>query len=332
MGLLVEGRWYDRWYDTEKNGGKFEREASSYRRWITGGGVAPADGEGGFKAESGRYHLYVSMACPWAHRTLILRKLKGLERHISVSVVHPDMLENGWQFVPDSDDHCDHLYGLRYLHQLYTRANPDYTGRVTVPVLWDKQTQTIVNNESADIIRMLNSAFDGLDGVRHDRDFYPQALRGEIAAVNERVYHAVNNGVYRTGFATSQEAYEKAFAEVFSELDWLEQRLAGERYLVGNRLTEADWRLFTTLIRFDAVYYSHFKCNLRQIRDYPHLSAYLKDLYQVPGVAETVDIPQIKRHYYVSQRSINPTQVIPLGPELDFTGVHGREALGPDLV
>ncbi|SDX36475.1 glutathione S-transferase family protein [Marinobacter mobilis] len=332
MGLLVEGRWYDRWYDTAKSGGKFEREASSYRHWITVDGSAGDNGEAGFKAESGRYHLYVSMACPWAHRTLILRKLKGLEQHISVSVVHPDMLEDGWQFAPDSDDHCDHLYGLRYLHQLYTRVNSVYTGRVTVPVLWDKQAQTIVNNESADIIRMLNSAFDGLDGVRSDRDFYPEALRAEVSAVNERVYHAVNNGVYRTGFATSQEVYEQACSEVFSGLDWLDQRLSGQRYLAGNRLTEADWRLFTTLIRFDAVYYGHFKCNLRQIRDYPHLSAYLKDLYQVPGVAETVDFEQIKRHYYVSQRSINPTRVVPLGPELDFSGEHGRGKLGPDLV
>lgn len=331
MGLLVEGRWHDRWYDTAKSGGRFERESSRYHHWITPEGAAGITGNGGFKAESGRYHLYVSMACPWAHRTLIVRKLKGLERHISVSVVHPDMLEQGWQFVPESPDHADELYGLRYLHQLYTRVNPQYSGRVTVPVLWDKQAETIVNNESADIIRMLNSAFDHLDGVRDDRDFYPEALRGEIDEVNARVYHAVNNGVYRAGFATSQDAYEKAFVALFSELDGLEQRLDGKRYLVGNRLTEADWRLFTTLIRFDAVYYGHFKCNLRQIRDYPNLSAYLRDLYQVPGVAETVDIDQIKRHYYVSQHSINPTQVIPLGPELDFSVPHGREALGPVL-
>lgn len=331
MGLLVEGRWRDRWYDTANTGGKFEREASRYRNWVTADGAAGVSGEGGFRAESGRYHLYVSMACPWAHRTLIFRKLKGLESHISVSVVHPHMLEQGWQFTPGDRQHQDQLYGVRYLHQIYTRVDPRYTGRVTVPVLWDKHRQTIVNNESSEIIRMLNSAFDGLDGVRHDRDFYPADLRSGIDALNERVYNAVNNGVYRTGFATSQAAYEVAFEELFSTLAWLDQHLAGQRYLVGNRLTEADWRLFTTLIRFDAVYYGHFKCNLREIRSYPHLSEYLRDLYQYPGVAETVDMDQIKRHYYVSQRTINPNQIVPVGPMLDFGALHGRRQLGPDL-
>lgn len=329
MGLLVDGKWYDRWYDTAKTGGKFERERAGFRNWVTADGSAGPTGGGGFEAASGRYHLYVSMACPWAHRTLVLRRLKGLESHISVSVVHPDMLENGWQFSPGSPQHEDDLYGSRYMHQLYTRAASDYTGRVTVPVLWDKQRQTIVNNESAEIIRMLNSAFDGLDGVRSDVDFYPEALRPEIDGVNERVYHAVNNGVYRAGFATSQEAYEAAYGELFDALDWLDDRLAGQRYLVGNRLTEADWRLFTTLVRFDAVYFSHFKCNQRRIADYPNLSGYLRDLYQLPGVAETVDIDQIKRHYYVSQRTINPAQIVPVGPVLDFATPHGREALGP---
>ncbi|SFM60786.1 glutathione S-transferase family protein [Marinobacter zhejiangensis] len=328
MGVLVDGCWHDRWYDTAKTGGSFEREASRYRRWITPDG----DSSGGFKAESGRYHLYVSMACPWAHRTLIIRSLKGLDKHITVSVVHPDMLEQGWQFVPTDSRYRDDLYSLSYLHQLYTRVDRTYSGRVTVPVLWDKKLETIVNNESADIIRMLNQAFDGLDGVRGDRDFYPAELQQEIDEVNSGVYEAVNNGVYRTGFATSQAAYEQAFGALFECMDWLDERLAGQRYLVGNRLTEADWRLFTTLVRFDAVYYSHFKCNRRQIRDYPNLSGYLRDLYQVPGVAETVDLDQIKQHYYVSQRSINPTQIVPVGPELDFMASHGRGALGADFV
>lgn len=327
MGLLVDGQWVDQWYDTDKTGGKFEREAARFRNWVTPDGSAGPSGMSGFKAESGRYHLYVSMACPWAHRTLVFRKLKGLEPHISVSVVHPDMLENGWEFRPDQPGHRDDLYGLQYLHQLYTRAAPDYSGRVTVPVLWDKRQETVVSNESAEIIRMFNSAFNGLEGVDASQDFYPEALRNDIEGINERVYDTVNNGVYKAGFATAQDKYEKAYRELFDSLDWLEAILADRRYLTGSRLTEADWRLFTTLVRFDAVYYSHFKCNRQQIRDYPNLSGYLRELYQMPGVADTVDIGQIKRHYYVSQRTVNPTQIVPVGPELDFSSPHGRESL-----
>ena len=327
MGLLVDGKWQDKWYDTDKTGGKFEREAARFRNWVTADGSAGPEGEGGFKAESGRYHLYVSMACPWAHRTLIFRKLKGLEKHISVSVVHPDMLENGWEFRPDSEQHRDHLHGFRFMHQVYTKAAPEYSGRVTVPTLWDKKKETIASNESAEIIRMFNSAFDGLEGVCADLDFYPEELQGEIDEVNARVYDTVNNGVYKAGFATAQDKYEEAYSALFDSLEWLEERLSSQRYLVGGQLTEADWRLFTTLIRFDAVYFSHFKCNRRRIIDFPALSAYVRDLYQVQGVAETVDIDQIKRHYYVSQRTINPTQIVPVGPELDFDSPHGRESL-----
>ncbi|WP_296935047.1 glutathione S-transferase family protein [uncultured Marinobacter sp.] len=328
MGLLIDGKWHDKWYDTDKTGGKFEREAARFRNWVTADGSPGPDGEGGFKAESGRYHLYVSMACPWAHRTLIFRKLKGLEKHISVSVVHPDMVENGWEFRPDSEQHRDHLHGFRFMHEVYTKAAPEYTGRVTVPTLWDTKKETIASNESAEIIRMFNSAFNGLEGVRTDQDFYPEALQGEIDEVNARIYDTVNNGVYKSGFATAQDKYEEAYSALFDSLDWLEERLSSQRYLVGGQLTEADWRLFTTLIRFDAVYYSHFKCNRQRISDFPALSAYVRDLYQMPGVAETVDIDQIKRHYYVSQRTINPTQIVPVGPELDFDSPHGREKLG----
>jgi putative glutathione S-transferase len=327
MGLLVDGKWHDQWYDTDKTDGKFEREAARFRNWVTADGSPGPDGDGGFKAESGRYHLYVAMACPWAHRTLIFRKLKGLEKHISVSVVHPDMLENGWEFRPDSEQHRDHLHGFRFMHQVYTRAAPEYSGRVTVPALWDKKKETIASNESAEIIRMVNSAFDGLESVCTDLDFYPGKLQGEIDEVNARVYDTVNNGVYKAGFATAQDKYEEAYNALFDSLDWLEERLSGQRYLVGDRLTEADWRLFTTLIRFDAVYYSHFKCNRQRIIDFPALSGYVRDLDQVPGVAETVDIDQIKRHYYVSQRTINPTQIVPVGPELDFSSPHWRENL-----
>lgn len=332
MGLLVDGQWHDQWYDTSKTGGKFEREAARFRNWVTQDGAPGPDGEGGFEAESGRYHLYVSMACPWAHRTLIFRALKGLERHISVSVVHPDMVENGWEFRPDSNAHRDHVNGKQFMYEVYLAAAPQYSGRVTVPALWDTRHNTIVSNESADIIRMFNSAFDHLEGVRSDIDFYPEDLRSEIEAVNERVYNTVNNGVYKAGFATAQDKYEQAYNELFESLDWLEERLSTSRYLVGNRLTEADWRLFTTLIRFDAVYYSHFKCNRQRIADFPALSEYVRDLYQVAGVAETVDIDQIKRHYYVSQRTINPTQIVPMGPKLDFSAEHLRSEVGPEFV
>jgi len=327
MGLLVKGQWRDQWYDTESHGGEFQREDARFRNWITADGSAGPSGDSGFPAESGRYHLYVSLACPWAHRTLIMRRLKGLEAHIDVSVVHPHMLENGWEFRRGDTRYADRANGCEFLHQVYTRDAPDYTGRVTVPTLWDKKRQCIVSNESADIIRMFNSAFAGL-GAR-DYDFYPQTLRHEIDRVNERVYETINNGVYRAGFATAQDAYEEAYGALFDSLDWLEARLRNQRYLVGNRLTEADWRLFTTLIRFDAVYFAHFKCNRQRLADFPMLSAYLRDLYQVPGVAETVDIGEIKAHYYVSQRAVNPTGIVPVGPLLEFDSPHGRESLGP---
>ncbi len=323
MGLLVDGIWQDSWYDTKKSGGRFERSKSQFRDWVTRDG-APAEGrERGFKAEPGRYHLYVSLACPWAHRTLIFRKLKKLEDVISVSVVHHFMGEHGWTFLAEDGATGDDLYGFDYLHQIYTKADPNYSGRVTVPVLWDKQTETIVSNESADIIRMFNEAFDEWGDA--SLDFYPKALRSEIDAVNDRVYDAVNNGVYKSGFATTQDAYEEAFDALFSELDSLEDRLSRQRYLAGDRMTEADWRLFTTLVRFDAVYVGHFKCNLRRIADYPNLSNYLRELYQVPGVAETVDMVHIKHHYYGSHETINPTRIVPKGPALDFDAAHDRD-------
>lgn len=321
MGRLVDGIWKDEWYDTGSDG-KFKRSESQFRDWITVDGK-PAEGrERGFKAEHGRYHLYVSYACPWAHRTLVYRKLKKLEDVISVDVVHHFMGENGWTFVEEDGATGDTLYGSEFLHQIYTRADPTYSGRVTVPVLWDKKEQTIVSNESSEIIRMLNSAFDAWGDA--SVDLSPAHLRREIDAVNDRVYPAINNGVYRAGFATTQGAYEEAFDELFDALDDMEQRLARSRYLVGDKTTEADWRLFTTLIRFDAVYYSHFKCNLRQIRDYPNLSNYLRDLYQVPGIASTVNMLHIKAHYYASHETVNPTRIVPKGPELDFTAPHDR--------
>ncbi|UVK47080.1 glutathione S-transferase family protein [Mesorhizobium sp. AR07] len=322
MGLLVDGKWQDRWYDTKDSGGKFVRAQSQWRDWVTRDGT-PAEGRGrDFKAEPGRYHLYVSLACPWAHRTLIFRVLKKLEGIISVSVVHPFMGANGWTFAAQDGATGDTLYGLEFLHQIYTRADPAYSGRVTVPVLWDKKEQTIVSNESSEIIRMLNSAFDEWGDA--SLDFYPQALRGKIDAINALVYPAVNNGVYRAGFATTQGAYEEAFGELFKALDTLEDRLSRQRYLVGDRLTEADWRLFTTLVRFDPVYVGHFKCNLRRIADYPSLSNYLRDLYQVPGVAGTVNLNHIKAHYYGSHETINPTRIVPVGPELDYGAPHDR--------
>lgn len=321
MGRLVDGIWKDEWYDTGSDG-KFKRSESQFRDWITVDGK-PAEGrERGFKAEPGRYHLYVSYACPWAHRTLVYRKLKKLEDVISVDVVHHFMGENGWTFVEEDGATGDTLYGSEFLHQIYTRADPTYSGRVTVPVLWDKKEQTIISNESSEIIRMLNSAFDAWGDA--SVDLSPAHLRREIDAVNDRVYPAINNGVYRAGFATTQGAYEEAFDELFDALDDMEQRLARSRYLVGDKTTEADWRLFTTLIRFDAVYYSHFKCNLRQIRDYPNLSNYLRDLYQVPGIASTVNMLHIKAHYYASHETVNPTRIVPKGPELDFTAPHDR--------
>ena len=323
MGLLVEGRWQDQWYESKD--GTFQREQAQRRHWLTADGKPGPTGIGGFAAEAGRYHLYVSLACPWAHRTLILRKLKGLESLIDVSVVSFLMLENGWTFDKAHGSTGDKLGDLKFLHQRYTTDTANYTGRVTVPVLWDKQTNRIVNNESAEIIRMFNSAFDELTG--NDLDFYPAPLRNEIDALNERIYPAVNNGVYRAGFATSQQAYEEAFDELFAELDRLEQLLGANRYLTGEYLTEADIRLFTTMIRFDAVYFGHFKCNLRRIADYPNLSNWLREIYQWPGIAETVSFEHIKNHYYGSHRTINPTGIVPKGPAQDFTAVHDRERL-----
>jgi putative glutathione S-transferase len=325
MGLLIDGQWHDRWYDTGESGGRFVRSAAQCRNWVTADGGAGPSGEGGFKAEPGRYHLYVSLACPWAHRTLIFRKLKGLEGMIGVSVVHWLMREHGWTFEPAPEATGDMLYRHRYLHEVYARALPRYTGRVTVPVLWDQERRTIVNNESSEVIRMFNSAFDGLGAT--PGDYYPEALRAEIDQVNERVYATVNNGVYRAGFATTQAAYDEAVGELFETLDWLEDRLARQRYLAGDRVTEADWRLFTTLLRFDPVYHGHFKCNLRRLVDYPNLWAYTRELYQWPGVAETVDFTHIKSHYYASHGTINPTGIVPKGPLVDFAVPHGRKAL-----
>lgn len=316
MGLLIEGRWSDRWYDTKTTGGAFVRSESRFRDRVA------ADGSTRFAPDAGRYHLYVSYACPWAHRTLIVRKLKTLDGVIGLSVVEPLMLENGWELA----DGADPVNGARFLHEVYTRADPAYTGRVTVPVLWDRATGTIVSNESAEIIRMLNREFDALGDA--SVDFYPEALREEIDRVNDFVYDAVNNGVYKAGFATSQDKYEQAFDALFAALDELDARLATRRWLVGNRLTEADWRLFTTLVRFDAVYVGHFKCNLRRIADFPNLSGYLRDLYQVPGVRDTVRFDHIKQHYYGSHATINPTGVIPKGPVLDLDAPHGRDGLG----
>ena len=323
MGMLVEGVWKDVWYDTASTRGHFKRSQAQFRSWVTADGKAGPTGSGGFAAESGRYHLYVSFACPWAHRTLIFRKLKGLEDHVGVSVVHPHMMSKGWEFGNWPGATEDHLFGSDALFQVYNKADPHYSGRVTVPVLWDKKTNTIVSNESSEIIRMFNSAFDGITG--NTLDFYPETLRAEIDAINRTVYDHVNNGVYKCGFATTQEAYEAAFGELFAELDALEKRLSGQRYLAGSVITEADWRLFTTLVRFDAVYVGHFKCNLRRIADYANLSGYLRDLYAVPGVKETVNLDHIKQHYYFSHRTINPTGIVPLGPALDLDAPHDRD-------
>ena len=325
MGLLIDGKWVDKWYDTDATQGRFVRTEAQYRNWITADGSAGPTGDSGFQAEAGRYHLYVSLACPWAHRTLIFRALKGLEDMISVSVVNPLMREHGWTFDPDAGVIADPLNDADYMHQVYTANDPDYSGRVTVPVLWDKQQQRIVNNESAEIIRMLNSAFDSI-GAKPG-DYYPEALRTQIDEINERVYDRINNGVYKAGFATTTEAYEQAFWPLFDMLDELEQRLADQRYLLGDVLTEADWRLFTTLIRFDPVYHGHFKCNLKRIEDYPNLSGYVRELYQWPGVAATVNMQHIKDHYYRSHATINPTGIVPAGPLLELDRPHGRDAL-----
>ncbi len=314
MGQLIDGKWSTQWYDTKKTGGKFERSQAGYRNWITPDGSAGPSGEGGFPAEAGGYHLYVSLACPWAHRTLIFRKLKNLEPLISVSVVAPKMPdETGWTFTGEGST-GDALFGKDNLWQVYTQADPHYTGRVTVPVLWDKQRGTIVSNESSEIIRMFNSAFNELTG--NTDDFYPEELRGEIDAINARAYDDINNGVYKAGFATSQDAYDEAVRKLFDALDWVEGKLGETAYLTGDTITEADWRLFTTLVRFDAVYVGHFKCNRQRIADYANISHYLKALYEQPGVKETVDLDHIRTHYYWSHTTINPTRIIPIGPDL----------------
>lgn len=326
MGLLIDGKWHDDWYDTESTGGRFQRQQSTFRNWVTPDGSPGPSGEGGFPAESGRYHLYVSHACPWAHRTLIFRKLKGLSDHIGVSVVHPLMREDGWTFATDFPGATgDQLMGKRFLREIYTAADPKATTRVVVPTLWDRERETIVSNESSEIIRMFNSAFDAIAG--QGPDFYPEALRSQIDAINAPIYENVNNGVYKAGFATTQAAYEEAVTALFAELDRLDALLARQRYLVGDRLTEADWRLFTTLVRFDPVYVGHFKCNIRRIADYANLFPYARELYQMPGIAETVHFDHIKTHYYASHPTINPTGIVPKGPEIDWAEPHGRDHL-----
>ena len=325
MGLLVDGAWQDQWYDTKSTGGRFVRKDASFRNWITEDGAPGPSGEGGFAAEADRYHLYVSLACPWAHRTLIFRKLKKLEDLISVSVVHHFMGAEGWTFQTDEAATGDHLFDSTHLHEIYTRDTPDVTTRVTVPVLWDKKQGRIVSNESSEIIRMFNSAFSKLTG--DEKDYYPSQLHDQIDALNQPIYDNVNNGVYRCGFATTQDAYQEAVAPLFETLDMLDERLATNRYLMGDQLTEADWRLFTTLVRFDPVYVSHFKCNIRRICDYPNLWNYTKELYQMPGVAETVNLKHIKAHYFGSHESINPTRIVPVGPAIDYAQTHDRDRL-----
>ncbi|WP_315708521.1 glutathione S-transferase family protein [Brenneria uluponensis] len=323
MGQLVDGVWHDTWYETRSTGGHFKRPETFYRNWVTPDGKPGPTGKGGFKAESRRYHLYVSLACPWAHRTLLLRKLKALEEHIEVSVVHPLMLDQGWTFNTDFPDATgDKLYQHEFLYQLYLHSLADYSGRVTVPLLWDTQQHTIVSNESADIIRMFNSAFDDVGAA--PGDYYSPALRQQINELNEWIYHQVNNGVYKAGFATSQTAYDDAVTNLFSALDKLENRLSHQRYLTGERLTEADLRLWTTLIRFDPVYHTHFKCDKRRITDYFNLYGFVRDIYQLPGIAETVNMDHIRHHYYRSHPTINPHGIISIGPERSFSDPHDR--------
>ena len=324
MGLLIDGEWRDKWYDTESTGGKFERSTSKFRNWVTADGSAGPSGKSGFQAQSGRYHLYVSYACPWAHRALIFRALKDLTDHISVSVVHPDMMEDGWTFATDFHGATgDTLFGSDFLRDIYIKADPNFTGRVTVPVLWDKAQSTIVSNESAEIIRMFNSAFNEITG--NTDDYWPTDLREQIADINECVYETVNNGVYKAGFATSQDAYDDAVHPLFDSLAWLESILENNRFLAGDKLTEADWRLFTTLARFDLVYHTHFKCNHKRLIDYPNLWAYTRQLYQHADIAETVHFDHIVRHYHFSQTTVNPHQIIPINPTVNFTAPHGRD-------
>jgi len=324
MGMLIDGVWDEAPPETKKTGGKFLRAQSQFRNWITPDGQPGVSGTGGFTPDSGRYVLFVSMACPWAHRTLIFRKLKGLSDHIAVAVVHPDMLTNGWSFETDEDGATgDPLFNASFIHQIYTRADPDYSGRASVPVLWDTAQNTIASNESSEIIRMFNSAFDGLTG--NSDDYWPEPMRDAIEEVNARIYDTVNNGVYKSGFATSQAAYDAAVYPLFDSLEWLEQRLSTRRYLMGDRITEADWRLFTTLIRFDPVYHLHFKCNRKRLIDYPNLWAYTRELYQWPGVAETVNMTHIVRHYHYSHETVNPHRILPINPVLDYDAPHGRD-------
>ncbi|WP_323664392.1 glutathione S-transferase family protein [Pectobacterium carotovorum] len=330
MGQLVDGVWHDTWYETKSTGGHFKRSESAFRNWVTPDGTPGLTGKGGFPAQSGRYHLYVSLACPWAHRTLLMRQLKGLEDHIAVSVVHPLMLDHGWTFGTDFEAATgDSLYQHEFLYQLYLHAMPDYSGRVTVPVLWDTEQHTIVSNESADIIRMLNSAFDGVGATAGD--YYPEALRAQIDELNGWIYDKVNNGVYKAGFATSQSAYDESATTVFAALSDLESILAKQRYLTGEQLTEADLRLWTTLIRFDPVYHTHFKCDKYRLSDYPNLFGFLRDIYQMPGIADTVDMAHIRHHYYRSHGTINPHGVISLGPEQDLNQPHHRDKTFVDL-
>lgn len=316
MGLLVEGKWVDQWYDTESTGGAFVRKESQFRNWITRDGAPGPSGRGGFKAEKGRYHLYVSLACPWACRALIFRALKGLEEYVSLSVVHPHMGQDGWTFEEGEGVIPDPIIGAKFLRDIYTHVDPQYTGRVTVPVLYDKKEDTIVSNESSEIIRMFNSAFDDI-GAK-EGDYYPSALREEIDELNDFIYENINNGVYKAGFATKQEVYEREVRNLFTALDTLEKRLEGQDYLFGHIITESDWRLFTTLIRFDPVYYGHFKCNLRLLSSYKNLWAYTKSLYNYPGIKEAVDFSHIQGHYYTSHDSINPNRIVPLGPIMDL--------------
>lgn len=317
MGLLIEGKWHDQWYDTKSTGGKFVRSESGFRNWITADGSAGPTGKGGFKAEKGRYHLYVSYACPWAHRTLLMRALKGLEDYISVSVVHQHMGENGWSFEEGEGVIPDPVINADYLHQIYTHVEPEYTGRVTVPVLYDLKTDSIVSNESSEIIQMFNSAFDEIGA--NDLDFYPEELREEIDELNDYVYDRVNNGVYKTGFATKQEVYEEEVNRLFEALDKLEERLEGQDYLFGDKLTLADVRLWTTLLRFDPVYFGHFKCNIRELKEYPNLWRFTRLIYNMPGVEDTVNMDHIKQHYYTSHDTINPNRIVPVGPDLDYS-------------
>ncbi len=323
MGRLIDGQWSTEWYDTKSTGGKFVRQDASFRNWITVDGAAGPTGKAGFKTETGRYHLYVSLACPWAHRTLIFRQLKGLVDHITVDVVHPDMLDQGWTF--ETDDGAaqgDSLFGSTHAYQIYQKADPKVTSRVTVPILWDKHTNSIVSNESSEIIRMFNSAFDGITG--NTADYWPEAMRDDIESVNEPIYHTLNNGVYKSGFATAQDAYTDAVTKLFETMDWLEERLSNNRYLMGDALTEADWRLFTTLVRFDLVYHLHFKCNRSRVMDLPNLWAYTRELYQMDGIAGTCDFGHIVRHYHYSHETINPNRIIPINPVIDWMEPHGR--------